>query len=289
MAAIPGPKIVSDYLYHFLRTIDLYAVASSTTVPSIRKSDLAQLTIPLPSPMEQRRIAKVLNRAEALRAQRRAILTQLDSLAQSIFVDLFGDDRTVLERWPTKKLGDLLDFLTSGSRGWAKYYSDSGDLFLRIQNVRRDELALGDIAYVNAPDTAEARRTRVQPGDVLLSITADLGRTAVVPDDIGKAFINQHLSILRTKALVPRFLSAYLTSPLGQRQIMGRNRQAVKAGLNFDDIRSFVVPLPPFELQGEFARRVGTAEQLKAPQSASLIELNALFVSLQHQAFRGEL
>jgi type I restriction enzyme S subunit len=110
-----------------------------------------------------------------------------------------------------------------------------------------------------------------------------------VPEGIGPAFINQHLSILRTKALVPRFLSAYLTSPVGQRQVLGRNRQAVKAGLNFDDIRSFVVPVPPIELQRDFTRRIAAVEALKTPHQTSLTELDALFSSLQHRAFRGEL
>ena len=183
----------------------------------------------------------------------------------------------------------MLDFLTSGSRGWAEYYAESGDLFLRIQNVRRDELVLEDVAYVNAPATAEAKRTRVQPGDVLLNITADLGRTAAVPEGIGTAFINQHLSILRTKALVPRFLSAYFASPVGARQVSGRNKHAVKAGLNFDDIRSFLIPVPPIPLQREFARRVTAVEALKTAQRASLAELDALFATLQHRAFRGEL
>jgi type I restriction enzyme S subunit len=230
-----------------------------------------------------------LDKAEALRAKRRAALAQLDSLTQSLFLDLFGDPTSIFQKWPTKKLGELLDFLTSGSRGWAEHYSESGDLFLRIQNVRRDQLLLDDVAYVKAPQTAEAKRTRVQPGDVLFSITADLGRTAVVPDGLGTAYINQHLSILRTKALVPRFLSAYFATPSGERQVFGKNRQAVKAGLNFDDIRSFLIPVPPLDLQREFARRVAAVEKLKTAQRAALAELDALFASLQHRAFRGEL
>lgn len=250
---------------------------------------LKQLRIPLPPLAEQRRIAEVLDRAEGLRAKRRAARAQLDTLNEAVFLDLFGDHATLLGNWPTKKLGEVLDFLTSGSRGWAAHYAPSGDLFLRIQNVRHDELILDDIAYVDAPDTAEAKRTRVRPGDVLLSITADLGRTAVVPEGIGAAFINQHLSILRTTALVPRFLSAYLASPVGQRQVAGRNRHAVKAGLNFEDIRSFVVPMPPAGLQQEFARRVAAVERLKVVQRASLATMDALFATLQHRAFRGQL
>jgi type I restriction enzyme S subunit len=155
--------------------------------------------------------------------------------------------------------------------------------------VRRDELVLDDVAYVRVPDTVEARRTRVEAGDVLLSITADLGRVAVVPPSVEGASINQHLAILRTKAFVPRYLSAYLASPAGQLQVQGRNRQGVKAGLNFDDIRSILVPDVPTELQHEFARRVEAVERLKAAQLASLVKLDALFASLQHRAFRGEL
>jgi type I restriction enzyme, S subunit len=182
-----------------------------------------------------------------------------------------------------------LEFLTSGSRGWASYYAESGDLFLRIQNVRWDELLLDDIAFVKAPISAEATRTKVKAGDVLLSITADLGRTAVVPEGISTAYINQHLAILRPKSIQSRFLSAYFTSPSGRRQVQGRNQQGVKAGLNFDTIRSFLIPCPPSSLQKEFAQRVEAVEKLKATHRASLSQLQALFASLQHRAFRGEL
>jgi type I restriction enzyme S subunit len=284
-------KVWPGYGFYACRLLRprLKYMAPATTLPIVSKSKFAELTIPLPPLAEQRRIAGILDKAEALRAKRLATLAKIDILPQAIFLELFGDRTAIMQNWPGKKLGELLDFMTSGSRGWAEYYSDSGDLFLRIQNVRHDQLLLDDIAFVKAPDTAEAKRTRVQPGDVLLSITADLGRTAVVAEGLGPAFINQHLSILRTKSLVPRFLSAYFASPLGQHEVAKKNRQGVKAGLNFDDIRSFVVPLPPIELQREFARRVTAMEKLKAAQRASLEKLDALFASLQHRAFRGEL
>jgi type I restriction enzyme S subunit len=264
-------------------------VVAGAKMPRMVMSEFWRYEIPLPPLPEQRRIAAILDQADALRAKRREALAQLDRLTQAIFVEMFGDQDAILLNWPVKDLGASLDFMTSGSRGWATYYVDSGDLFLRIQNVKRDELSLQDVAYVRAPDTAEARRTLVQPGDVLLSITADLGRTAVVPNDIGVAFINQHLSILRTKAFTPRFLSAYLASPAGQRQVMGRNKHAVKAGLNFDDIRSFQVPHPPLLLQQTFVTRIQAIEALKANHRSALADLDALFTSLQHRAFAGAL
>ena len=174
---------------------------------------------------------------------------------------MFGDWRFV-SKWSLVPLRSKLDFLTSGSRGWAEYYRDNGGRFLRIQNVKHDELDLSDLAFVEAPTTAEARRTRVKSGDVLLSITADLGRTAVVPDDIGEAYINQHLAILRSSKLNPRFLSAALASPAGQAEILKKNREGVKAGLNFDDVRSIRISDAPLDVQHAFSRRMSGVDKL---------------------------
>ncbi len=286
-------RVDPRYLYQWFSSARIQTTVRSfgrqtTNISNLDFSRCLSLPVPLPSLDRQRWIAQVLDSVDALCAKRRKAIALLDDLTQSIFLEMFGDRREIFSRWPTEKLGKLLEFLTSGSRGWAAYYVDEpGGLFLRIQNVHRNELRLRDVAYVKPPDTAEARRTRVQTGDVLLSITADLGRTAVVPTGIGEAFINQHLSILRCKKLNPDFLAAYLSDSSGQEKIMGRNRQAVKAGLNFDDVRSLLTPCPPRELQEDFSRRLASTRALQDIQRTHLAELDALFASLQHRAFRG--
>lgn len=165
---------------------------------------------------------------------------------------MFGDPVTNPRGWEVRRVGDLLAFLTSGLRGWARYYCDSGSTFLRIQNVGRNELRLDDLAYVDAPRNAEAERTRIKEGDVLLSITADLGRTGVVSAQLAGAYINQHLAILRPPEVNPYYLSAFIASEGGQSQIRRLNRGGVKAGLNFDDVRSIAVMLPPLDRQGNY-------------------------------------
>jgi type I restriction enzyme S subunit len=277
------------WVYYLLESFGLERFSQGAGVPTLNRNLVHGEPIRVPPLPEQRRIAAILDKADALRAKRREALAQLDELTQSIFIEMFGNIQTIHNNWPVKPLGEMLDFLTSGSRGWAQHYTDSGDLFLRIQNVRHDELDLSDVAYVSAPDSAEAKRTKVHEGDVLLSITADLGRSAVVPKDIGKAHINQHLSILRTKSLVPRYLSAFIASPAGQIEVMGRNKQGVKAGLNFDDIKSFRIPVPPRHLQRDFAMRVEKVGKQIRIHGHSVTELDSLFTSLQHRAFRGEL
>ncbi len=283
---VPGPDLDAKYLYHWLKskTGYLQSLGNGATFKELSKKTTEQIAVPLPSLPEQRRIAAILDHADALRAKRRQVLTYLDALTQSIFQSTIG-----ATSWPVEKLGERLEFLTSGSRGWAKYYVPSGAKFIRIQNVNSGYLNQDDMAYVAAPPTAEAKRTAVREGDVLLSITADLGRTAVIPDGIGVAYINQHLAILRAPSLDPRYLADFLASPAGRREVLGKDRGATKAGLNFDDVRSVAVPIPPKEIQRSYASRVARVNTQRATVQRAIAAEEELFASLRSRAFRGEL
>ncbi|MDE0271946.1 MAG: restriction endonuclease subunit S [Bryobacterales bacterium] len=107
MAAIPTSRVESRYLYHFLRTVDFYGLASATTVPALRKSELERLHVPLPPLAEQKRIARILDAADALRAKRREGLARLDTLIRSTYLDMFGDSVTNPMEWEERTLGDL--------------------------------------------------------------------------------------------------------------------------------------------------------------------------------------
>lgn len=276
------------YLMHALNSIAVRSqienLATGSTRSRVSRGNLAKVGIHLPSLSEQRRIATILDHADALRAKRRQVLAHFDALNQSIFHDMFG-----ATTWTVEKLADRLEFLTSGSRGWAKYYAPAGAKFIRIQNVKNGYLDDRDMAYVTAPQTAEAKRTAVRPGDVLLSITADLGRTAVVPDDIGAGYINQHLAILRAPSLVPRYLADFLESPVGRREVLGKDRGATKAGLNFDDVRSVSIPVPPRDVQHSYAARIERINAQRAAAQRAIDAEDELFASLQSRAFRAEL
>ena len=281
------------YLFYWVRSPrfvgEMVRRATGASYPAVSDRIVCESKIPLPPLDEQKRIAGILDAADALRAKRREALAQLDTLLQSTFLDMLGDPVTNPMGWEVVTVGDEIGFLTSGSRGWAKYYAKDGDTFIRIQNLKDGQLDLGDIAFVNAPESAEARRTKVEPGDVLLSITADLGRTAVVPGGIAKAHINQHLAILRFTSLNPVFVSYQLASKGGQAQFDRLNREGVKAGLNFNDVKSIRLTNPPLDLQHRFATIVESVEEQKTRQRAHLAELDTLFASLQSRAFRGDL
>lgn len=290
----PHDDLDGRYLFHLLRSprfrLDGEArMTGSAGQQRVPAQFLRDYELPRPLLSEQKRIAAILDKADAIRAKRRAALAEADALLRATFLDLFGTNSQCMERWPVAPLADLLSFLTSGSRGWARYYATEGAAFIRIENVRRGHLDLSELTLVSPPKTAEAKRTRVRPGDVLLSITADLGRCGVVPSGIGEAYVNQHLAILRPSGVDPTFLCAFLTTPAGQIQFSRLNRSAVKAGLNFDDIRSVRVPLPP---EGEQRRYAGLDAQIAAMKhrlSGALADADALYASLVQRAFRGEL
>jgi type I restriction enzyme S subunit len=288
-AIIPGPEIDPSYLQRWFEKHPPSKLIPNEAYPSIRLSEISKLKISLPSLSDQKRIAAILDKADAIRRKRRQAIQLADEFLRSVFLDMFGDPVNNPKGWKKASVGEKLTFLTSGSRGWAKYYSTEGRLFLRIQNIGANQLLLNDVAFVNPPDSAEARRTATKAGDVLLSITADLGRTAVIPNDFPPAHINQHLSILRFDDIEPLFASAYLASKGGQNQIQKLNREGVKAGLNFENIRSLNIYLPPKDLQKKWSDIYSKNLTQKSLLKHSLRNQNELFNSIAQRAFGGEL
>ena len=152
--------------------------------------------------------------------------------------------------WSFVPLGELCTHVTSGSRGWAQYYASHGDIFIRITNLRRSsiQLDLSDCRFVNLPDdNTEGARTGLVEGDLLISITADLGIIGIVPPGLGTAYINQHIALARLApdAADPTYVALALASEQGYRRFEKLNDAGSKAGLNLPNVRSVRVPLPP--------------------------------------------
>jgi type I restriction enzyme, S subunit len=277
--------LLEKYLYYFFLTLEI-----PNTGYNRHFKYLKTLKIPLPPLAEQQKIATILDAADSLRQKDRQLIDHYTALSQSLFLEMFGDPVANPMGWESLCLNEMMTFLTSGSRGWAQYYSDDGDLFLRIQNVGKNQLLLKDVAYVKAPDDAEAKRTTVEAGDILLSITADLGRTAVIPKELARAHINQHLAIIRLEdKYEPYYVSEYISSMGGKRQFMQLDKGGVKAGLNFTDIKTLSILNPPIELQKQYVERSLQIIGQKQLAQASLEHSEVLFNSLLQQAFTGQL
>ena len=246
-----------QYFYFCMKNLKMQTLAESTTVPSVRKTVLEKYEIEVPSLVEQEEIEKKLTLTQKIIEKRRQELSYLDEIIKARFVELFGDPITNPKGYPVHQLSEYITSLTSGSRGWARYCVEDGtEWFITIKNVKNCHISTDNMQPVNAPDNAEAKRTKVQEGDLLISITADLGRTGVVTKEIAEhgAYINQHLSCIRVnkEVLNPLFVAHYMESPAGKEQFTTKNQSAVKAGLNFNSINSLKLYVPPLKEQDEF-------------------------------------
>ena len=151
--------------------------------------------------------------------------------------------------WEVMYLKRDIEFVTSGARGWAENYADDGDLFIRIGNLTRDsiQLDLSDIQRVVVPESAEVARTQVQAGDVLFSITAYLGSVAVVPDGLGRAFVSQHVALVRPQGnrLLSNWIAYVSLSHVGKTRLETLGYGGTKVQLSLVDVSSLLIPAPP--------------------------------------------
>ena len=260
------------------------------TVKHLSAKELNKLQLSVPDLSEQNRVAKILSQLEKVIDLRRQELQKLDNLIKARFVEMFGDPIKNPKEYPVHQLSEYITSLTSGSRGWAQYCVDDGnEWFITIKNVKDCHIITDNMQPVNAPDNAEARRTKVQEGDLLISITADLGRTGVVTKEIAEhgAYINQHLSCIRInkEVLNPLFVAHYMESPAGKEQFAAKNQSAVKAGLNFNSINSLRLIVPPMREQEDFINFIDQVDKSKVAVQKALDETQKLFDSLMQQYF----
>lgn len=151
--------------------------------------------------------------------------------------------------WSETSLGKISSFITSGSRDWAQYYSDCGDKFIRMTNLERDgiTLNLSDLKFVRLPENSnEGKRTALQHHDILISITAELGKLGWVPDDLGTAYINQHTALVRPDLSIvsSKFIANLLSTKKYNNILNQQNDAGAKSGLNLSTIKNFGFYVP---------------------------------------------
>ncbi len=217
---------------------------------------------------EQKHISEVLDKIRFQIELKEREISKLDTLIKARFVEMFGDPVLNSKNYPENTLANYINFMTSGSRGWSKYLTPKGQgWFLTIKNVKNSHISISNIQSVNPPNSKEAQRTKVREGDLLISITADLGRTGVVNSEIAShgTYINQHLTCVRlnTKLINPIYASYFLESMAGKRQFNSKNKNGVKAGLNFEAIKSLKLIIPPIKIQNEFVSFVQQVDKSK--------------------------
>ncbi|WP_316196264.1 MULTISPECIES: restriction endonuclease subunit S [unclassified Bradyrhizobium] len=320
------------YGYWFLQFRDLGRLDQSTAIPSLSRDLYNPVTIPLAPLPEQRRIvaridelfaeiaageAALADARKGLETFRRALLKAAAtgeltngwrdkySLAEPRRTGEPNDGGSNSETtslanlpqgWRWTKVGDLLEFVTSGSRGWKQYYANEGAIFVRAQNINSGILDLSDVAFVRLPPNAEGLRTRLRPDDILVTITgANVTVSARVTEALPEAYVNQHVALLRPKepeaaAWILLWLQAY---GAGKSQLEKAAYGAGKPGLNLDNIREVEIAVPSHPESIEILRRVSAA-LLAADETLTSLESEAadaarLKQAILKSAFEGRL
>ena len=297
----PEPSSIDgNFLFHWVKTPDFVSdmVRKSTgaSYPAVSDRIILDSFVPLPPLSEQKRIAEILDRAEALRAKRRAALALLDELTQSIFLDMFGDAEVQDSKWTVHKIAEYVAEFQGGKSIESTDDNNSQRRVLKVSAVtgmkfRHHESKPIDDAY-EPPDDHYVRN-----GDLLFSranTTELVGAVAYVTDCPQNLLLPDKLwrFVWKDENTVHPLFIWYLFQTRPVRREIGNRATGTSGSMkNISKAKLFGIPtiLPPFELQQKFAERINELELTQDRLKGSLTELDQLFASLQHRAFRGEL
>ena len=290
-----GPTLDGRYLTHFLRRPEVRIDGQRKMTGSggqrrVPKHFLESLQIPLPDLVEQRRIAAILDKADALRAKRREAFAQLDRLAQSIFMEMFGDPERNERKLPVVELESLCSRVTDGTHQSPKW-EQSGIPFLFISNIVDGTVTFKTDKFISRETYEElTRRCRIESGDVLYTTVGSYGNTAIV-DGRREFCFQRHIAHIKPnpKLLDSVFCAVMLESRGVRWQVDRCARGVAQKTVNLSDLKSLKVFAPSLEVQREFRRKADAVRRLKGIHATAAWHDEALFQSIQHHAFRGEI
>lgn len=299
------PRFLLRKLAWFYKQPALLILQQQTTgIINLKFEGYLSARIEIPESIgEQQKLAQVLDTLDKAIFETDASIAKLKAIKQGLLHDLLtrgigtNDELRppqteaphiykesplgwIPKEWVVVTLESVSKTVTSGSRDWARFYADSGALFVRIGNLTRQHINFRyeSTIYVRPPRNADGQRTRLESGDILISITADLGIVGVVPDGLGEAYINQHIALVRPNfdAVNSRFVGHYLGGPIAQTYIRRLNDAGAKAGLNLPTIRGLLAVVPSRTEQDRIAARLDEIDkriQSTTAESAKLAEL----------------
>ena len=292
---IPDSKKCFDrYLFHALINCVPYwlSLSAGGAQPNISQKIIKETEIPLPPLSEQRRLAAILDEADAIRKARTESLRLLDELVKSTFLDMFGDPNKNIHDFPVGTIRDLASEVKYGSSQKA---GDSGQWpILRMNNITYDgNWDFSDLKYVDLSEQDVPKYT-VSQGDILFNRTNSkelVGKTAVFPAHRQPMAFAGYLVRLRTnQKAIPEYVGSFLNSSYGKSILRHMCKSIIgMANINAQELQNIMILIPPLPLQQKFANYVAEVGCQREATQTSLAESETLFASLSQRAFRGEL
>ena len=287
-------KLDSLYLIHFLRSHEskIASLGRGSTFSAITRGDLEDIEIPLPPLAEQKRIAAILDKTDAIRRKLQQSLRLSDDFLRSVFLDMFGDPVTNPQGWPIVTIRDLL---VATAYGTSKKASEAEGEFpcLRMNNITYSGgWNFASLKYVDL-DKNEQSKNLIHAGQLLFNRTNSkelVGKTAVYRRKEPMAFAGYLVRGIANDESDTEYISAFLNLPHGKAILKGMCKNIIgMANINAEEFKSIKIPKPPVALQRRFAKIVHSTEQKKKTLGKFLAESETLFSSFQQRAFRGEL
>jgi len=297
---LPKNRVSRDYLFYFLRTPETVSLATSrcsgVNLPRLSPKQLAAFRIPLPPLAEQKRIAGILDTADALRAKRREALAQLDTLLQSTFFDMFGDPVTNPMGWAIEPLKKLLSKKSINGAYYPRAaYSITGTRMVHMANAFYGVVNPNEVKRVDAP-LADIEKYDLLPTDILISRRSlnyeGSAKPCLIPETDEPLIFESSLIRVRPdrERVTTIYLFHYLVNDRARaKYVFPLVTRSTISGISQSNLMKVRVVLPPLARQLRFAAVVESVEQQKTSQRAHLAELDNLFASLQSRAFRGDL
>ena len=286
------PNTYNKYVFYFCQSPafieKMVAQATGASYPAVTSAIVKECTIPLPPLEEQRRIAAVLDKVSDLIAKRRAQLDKLDLLVKARFVEMFGDPDDNPMNWKVSELGNHLE-IVGGYAFKSEGFVDSGIPVLRIGNINSGRFLPVNMVYW--PDDPVLVRYKMYPGDLVMSLTGtvgkdDYGNVCILSDEYPEYYLNQRNAKLAIRATLNKYyLSELLKFSKIKKRLTGISRGVRQANISNRDILALYVPIPPIELQGQFATFVKQTQKSKLTIQQSLDKLETLKKALMQQYF----
>lgn len=266
-------------------------LCSGSTQKAINNSNFKKLSIPLPPLEEQKKIAAVLDAADAYRQKTKALIDKYDQLTQSLFLDMFGDPVINPMRWDEEPLSNSIDSIID-YRGKTPPKSTDGIPLLSSANVQSGQIDLSYKQFISTSDYAKwTVRGFTKPLDLLFTTEAPVCEVALIPSD-GRVYqISRRVMALRfdKDKLNPVFGLNLMLQKNWVERLKKLTRGSTVPRLLKPDILKQIIIRPSIEKQNQFAERVAQVEKQKQQAEASLVKAEELFSSLLQRAFKGEL
>jgi type I restriction enzyme, S subunit len=289
---VPRPLVVDkQYLRHVLvralTEMDMHL--HGATMQHVNRGEFLSTRVFLPSLEEQRRIAAILDKADALRQKRHAALQKLDSLTQSLFLDMFGGPATNPKGLPQIELGEIAQFVGGGtpSREVEAYFR--GSICWATSKDMKGEVLQGTQEHITEEAIKQSATKLVEPGAVLVVVKSKvlLHRLPVLINRVPTCFGQDLKAIVLSPQWPARYIARHLR--IDQQRLLGQARGINTEGLTLEHLRRYKLLRPPC---AELSRYDCAEERIESQRKVSLKAtdlLNSQFASLQHRAFRGEL